>query len=142
MKFPNFYLLFCQAALCLLAAGALQAQSGEAPADTIAQAPVIAPLVSSYDFGEVLQGEKVSFSFEYSNQGRSPLKIKAVQTACPCTKATWEVKKALALGEKATIKVVFDTAGQKGPQKRTFLVISNAQNPEVLLYLTGTVKEK
>ena len=142
MKFPNFFLLLCQTVGLLLVAHVLQAQSGEAPADTIPKVPVLAPLVSSYDFGEVLQGEKVSFSFEYSNQGRSPLKIKAVQSACPCTKATWEAKKALALGEKATIKVVFDTAEQKGPQKRTFLVISNAQNPEVLLYLTGTVKEK
>ncbi len=142
MKFPNFFLLLCQAVGLLLVGNMLQAQNSEVPADTIPKAPLIAPLVSSYDFGEVVQGEKVTFSFEYSNKGRSPLKVRAVQTACPCTKATWEAQKALSLGEKATIKVVFDTAEQKGPQKRTFLVISNAQNPEVLLYLTGTVKEK
>ena len=47
--------------------------------------PVITFDKTEHDFGTILQGEVVTYSFHFTNTGSSPLIISNVNTSCGCT---------------------------------------------------------
>lgn len=107
----------------------------------IPESPQISFTTKEHNFGTIKQGTVVSYDFEFTNTGKKPLRLLAVQVGCDCTTPLWE-KKNLAYGEKATIKVVYSPKSKHiGEQKATIFVISNAQNKEELLYLKGLVTQ-
>jgi len=94
---------------------------------------------SSYDFGDIKQGEKVSHTFVLSNGGGDLLKISDVKASCGCTAAAPE-KKELAPGESTNLIVTFNSAGRMGKQSKTIRIYSNdPENPELVLSFTGNV---
>jgi hypothetical protein len=85
-----------------------------------------------HDFGRVIQGEKVSFSFKFKNAGNSDLVITDAKGSCGCTIADYP-KKPIKPGESGTIDVKFSTEGKKGFQNKTVTIIANTQpNTKVL----------
>lgn len=95
---------------------------------------------NSYNFGEIKQGEQVTYTFKYRNKGTLPLVITNVQTTCGCTVSKW-TKEPLAPNEEGEITVKFDSKGKLGAQRKVITVISNAENSKEQLVLMGTVKE-
>lgn len=94
-----------------------------------------------YNFGEITQGEKVSYSYKFKNVGKSPLIILNATATCGCTVP--EVpKEPVKPGEEGEIKVVFDSNGKSGMQDKVITVTSNAQPHIASLHLTGEVKEQ
>jgi len=94
---------------------------------------------SSYDFGDIKQGEKVSHTFVLSNAGGDLLKISDVKASCGCTAAAPE-KNELAPGESTNLVVTFNSAGRMGKQSKTIRIFSNdPENPELVLSFTGNV---
>jgi hypothetical protein len=93
------------------------------PAD-LANAPVTKFSTTSYDFGDMKQGEKKEYTFELVNSGKRDLIIRNVRSSCGCT-AVSPSKNIIAPGETAPIKVVFDSTGKKGRQSKTVTVITN-----------------
>jgi len=94
---------------------------------------------SSFDFGDIKQGDKVSHTFVISNGGGDLLKISDVKASCGCTAAAPE-KKELAPGESTNLLVTFNSAGRMGNQSKTVRIYSNDPlNPEMLLSITGNV---
>jgi hypothetical protein len=94
---------------------------------------------TSFDFGDIKQGEKVSHTFVISNGGGDLLKISDVKASCGCTAAAPE-KNELAPGESTNIVVTFNSAGRMGNQSKTIRINSNdPENPEMVLSFTGNV---
>jgi len=93
----------------------------------------------SHDFGEITQGEKVEHIFEFENIGNEPLILSDVRTTCGCTAPEWP-KEPVRPGEKAKIKVVFNSAGKMGMQNKVITVMSNAvNNPERVKIVTNVM---
>ena len=107
-------------------------------ADT-ANAPVLAFEKSSYDFGKIKQGDKVSHDFKFSNNGKSPLIISDVVASCGCTKPDWP-KIPIAPGSNGVIKVVFNSAGKSGLQDKLITITANTLPAQSLVHLIGEVK--
>ena len=91
--------------------------------------PIINFAVDLYDFGDISQGEKVSYTFAYSNDGDANLIIQSARAGCGCTVPKWN-KNPLPPGEKGYIEVVFDSSGRSGRQIKSVTVKSNG-NPSV-----------
>jgi len=94
---------------------------------------------TSYDFGDIKQGEIASHVFVLSNSGGDLLTISNVKASCGCTAAAPE-KKELAPGESTNLTVNFNSSGRRGKQNKTIRIFSNdPQNPEMVLTITGVV---
>lgn len=94
---------------------------------------------TSFDFGDIKQGDKVTHTFVLSNGGGDLLKITNVKASCGCTAAAPE-KNELAPGESTNLNVTFNSAGRRGKQSKTVRIYSNdPENPEMLLSITGNV---
>lgn len=94
----------------------------------------------SYDFGTVKSGDKVEYSFKFTNIGKSTLKILKTKASCGCT-ATNPSETELKKKKSAEIKIVFNTSGRKGKQHKTVTVITNDPNkPVVVLHIQGEVE--
>ena len=86
--------------------------------------PRISFTTDQYDFGNVLQGKTVEYSFHFENKGTEDLWIKEVTTSCGCTAALVSAN-TVKPGEKGEIKVSYDSQGRAGAVSRTITVVSN-----------------
>lgn len=80
---------------------------------------------TSFDFGDIHQGDKVEHIFSFQNQGTEPLLLSNVATTCGCTAPSWP-REPIPPGETGEIKVVFNSAGKMGRQNKIITVFSNA----------------
>ena len=94
----------------------------------IVDGPEITFEETSFDFGDIYQGDKVEHIFNLENTGTQPLIITNVQTTCGCTATEWPREPVLP-GESASLKVNFNSAGKFGRQNKVISVISNAVSP-------------
>ncbi|QNL49523.1 DUF1573 domain-containing protein [Olivibacter sp. SDN3] len=105
----------------------------------VANAPIITFDRDTYDFSNIKEGEKVTHTFEFTNEGKSPLIISDVQAGCGCTTPKFD-KKPIKPGENGSIEVGFNSAGQKGVQHKIITVYSNADPAQSMLHLKGEVQ--
>ena len=91
-----------------------------------------------HDFGKLIQGEKATFNFRFTNTGKSDLVISNVQTTCGCTVPKFP-KKAIKPGEGDVIKVTFDSSNRKGMQNKIVTVVSNCQPNNNVLRIKAQV---
>jgi len=90
------------------------------------QMPVLQFETDFHDFGRVIQGEKVSFGFKFTNTGKSDLIISNVSSSCGCTVPDFP-KTPIKSGESHKIDVKFDSEGRRGYQNKTVTISSNTQ---------------
>lgn len=102
--------------------------------------PAITFETTTYDFGQIYQGERVKYSFKFTNTGNSDLLISQVSASCGCTVAEYP-KKPIKPGEGGSITVEFNSAGRRGQQSKTVTVSTNAQPPTVVLTIKAMVVE-
>ncbi len=100
--------------------------------------PVIEFDHSFHDFGRVLAGEKISYSFKFRNKGKSDLLITKVSASCGCTVPEWP-KTPIAPGEEGYITVTFNTAGRKGIQHKSVTVLANTNPNTTVLNIQAEV---
>jgi len=94
--------------------------------------PQITFTEDEHDFGKVIQGEKVTFSFRFKNTGDGDLIVADVSSSCGCTVPKF-TKDPVSPGSEGTIQVTFDSNNRKGFQSKTVTVVSNTQpNSKVL----------
>lgn len=79
-----------------------------------------------FNFGTVIQGEKVSHSFVFKNNGNGNLIISNVKASCGCTVPKWS-KEPIKPGKTGLIELVFDSANRDGKQTKSAQVYSNTQ---------------
>lgn len=104
----------------------LYAQEENAP--EVVPGPAITFEESSFDFGDIRQGDKVEHTFAFENTGDAPLIITNVRVTCGCTATEWP-REPIGPGEESAITVQFNSAGKKGRQNKVITVISNAVSP-------------
>ena len=91
-----------------------------------------------HDFGSLLQGEVVSYSFHFTNTGNMPLIISEVGSSCGCTVGDYP-REPIAPGKTGQIKVTYDSAGHHGFQSRVLTVMSNTIPAKTTLRIKGKV---
>lgn len=96
---------------------------------------------SSYDFGVITDGEKVSYNFRFKNSGTKPLVIVSASSSCGCT-VPEKPEEPVLPGQIGFIKVVFDSKGKAGSTHKLVKIMSNADPAFPDLILTGQVLEK
>lgn len=96
-------------------------KSAENPSN---KAPEITFDKVEYDFGRILQGEVVSYTFHFTNTGNAPLIITSVDKSCGCTASDYPVEP-IAPGEGGDIKITYDSKGHFGFQTKTVTVNAN-----------------
>ena len=94
---------------------------------------------AEHDFGTVLQGEVVTYSFHFTNTGSAPLIISNVNTSCGCTIGDFS-REPIAPGKDGYIKASYDSKGHQGMQRRSLTVVSNTNPNETVLHLKANVK--
>lgn len=94
----------------------------------------------TYDFGKIVQGEKVSYSFRFKNTGKTPLIISNASASCGCTVPSYP-EEPIQPGDEGIINVVFDSKGKTGLQNRTVTIAANTLPNTKVLYLRGEVLE-
>src|SRR6516162_420656 len=77
---------------------------------------------SSYDFGEITEGEKVEHTFKLTNSGSEPLVITNVQVTCGCTTPKGWPRDPILPGKRAEIVVMFNSTGKIGRQNKVVTV--------------------
>ena len=90
------------------------------------QLPIITFKDTIHDFGTVIQGEKVSYDFRFTNTGKTDLLIAKVSASCGCT-GTKYPSKAVKPGEESYISITFNSEGRLGYQYKSAQIISNTQ---------------
>ena len=81
--------------------------------------------LTEYDFGEIIQGEKVTFSFGFKSIGDGALIISDVSSTCGCTVSSWP-KDPILPDSEGDIVVVFDSEGKSGKVVKEVSVLTNA----------------
>ncbi len=120
----------------VLASGAWAQKAKTAPA------PDISFKVLEHDFGEVIEGEKPSFDFEFTNKGNAPLILTNVRASCGCTTPHWP-REPIKPGDSAKITAVYNSKGRPGAFHKSITVQTNDPDERlVVLIIKGTVVRK
>lgn len=113
----------------------------EATSANATSAPVMKFEKESHDFGKIKQGDKVSYDFKFTNNGKSPLIITDAVASCGCTTPEWP-KTPVKPGESGLIKVVFNSAGKSGLQDKQITITANTVPAQNMVHLIGEVLTK
>lgn len=118
--------------------------SSEAGADRSANDQEISPPEITFEknvhaFGDLIEGEKVAYTFTFKNTGSSNLIVKDVKADCGCTTPQWD-KQPVKPGESGKIEVVFNSSGRRGNQFKSIKIFTNTPEKEYTLAITANVK--
>lgn len=94
-----------------------------------------------YEFGEVKEGDIVSYAYKFTNTGKVPLIINDARSTCGCTVPKWP-KAPILPGESGQIDVRFDTKNKKNEQKKYVTITANTYPSNTKVLLQGFVKAK
>lgn len=98
--------------------------------DTSKGTPVMTFDETVHNFGNVVEGEKVEYSFKFTNTGDKDLLITEASSSCGCTVPDWP-KEPVRPGKSAYVKVVFNSAGKDGFTEKQITLIANTNPPVV-----------
>ncbi|MBS1508714.1 MAG: DUF1573 domain-containing protein [Bacteroidetes bacterium] len=97
---------------------------------------------TTYDFGDIYQGEKVEHTFKFVNTGKQPLVLTNVQVTCGCTTPKGWPRDPIMPGDKAELVVQFDSSNKIGRQNKVVTVVSNAVEGNSRVSFSANVLEK
>lgn len=100
--------------------------------------PVITFETKAYDFGDVIEGERLTYAFKFKNTGKSNLIIYSSEATCGCT-TSQPPKAPIRPGESGEILVTFNSEGQKGKVQKRILVGANTYPAETILTISANV---
>jgi len=126
------------------------ATDAAAKATTEPAAPV-GPLTSlsfdedTYDFGEVMEGEKVVHVYNFKNTGKEPLVISNAKGSCGCTVPEWP-REPIPVGGSGSIRVQFDSKGKGkvggATQSKRVTITANTDPQQTYLTIKGKVNKE
>ena len=93
---------------------------------------------TEHDFGYVIKGEVVTYSFKITNTGNADLLISEVTSSCGCTVSKYPVDP-IKPGETKKIKAIFDSEDRIGFQNKRITVLTNATPARYILKIQAEV---
>lgn len=111
-------------------------KSAEKPSDKTA---VIHFDKTEFDFGKILQGEVVTYTFHFTNTGTAPLIITSVDKSCGCTASDFP-REPIQPGGTGDIKITYDSKGHHGFQSKALVVNSNTIPSQTTLRIKAEVR--
>jgi hypothetical protein len=100
--------------------------------------PVMEFTQVEHDFGKVIQGEVVSYSFKFKNTGNADLVIANVSATCGCTASDYP-RTPVKPGEEGIIEVSFNSSGKQGFQNKELTIAANTQPSNTQLSIKAIV---
>ena len=94
---------------------------------------------TEFDFGTITDGEKVSHTFAFTNDGDEPLILSNAKGSCGCTVPVWP-REPIAPGESGEVTVEFNSKNKKGKRNQKVTITANTNPPQSFLFLKGEVK--
>lgn len=101
--------------------------------------PEITFAEQKHDFGKLVQGETVSYSFIFRNTGGSDLVISSAQGSCGCTIPSYP-KGVVKPGEEGQIDVKFESSGKSGLVQKTVTLVTNCTPSTKVLTISATIE--
>lgn len=102
-------------------------------------APVFKFDKTEFDFGKVVQGEKLEYSYKFTNAGKSDLLISQASGSCGCTVAEFP-QEPIKPGASDAIKITLNTEGKKGPLHKTVKIFANTYPAETIIHVKAMVE--
>ena len=113
------------------------------PAETKPEGPL--PTINfertDYDFGTIREGQKVNYTYKFTNNGAAPLIVQSVQPSCGCTAPDWS-RDPIPVGGSGFVKVEFDSNGKPGMQNKMVTVTANTWPKQMKLNFKAMVTPK
>lgn len=123
----------------------LDASTQSAMTPTVEVDPATAAAIqfeeSTFDFGTIKEGEKVTHVFKFKNTSDKPLTISNAQASCGCTVPQYP-KEPVAPGKTGEINVVFDSNGKVGKQSKQVTITANTIPANTVINIAGEVIAK
>ena len=94
-----------------------------------------------HDFGQIIEGDVVSHTFFFTNNGEGPLSILKTESRCGCTVANYS-KEPVMPGETGEMSVVFDSRERLEDQSKAVIVHCNGTPRKTALVVRAFVKPK
>ena len=118
--------------------------SAEAPAateDGEVALPEFSFETDQHHFGVITQGEKVSYSFKFTNTGKAPLIISSAHASCGCTVPEY-TKDPVQPGETGYVNVTYNSEGKSGMESKTVTLIANTVPNTKVLTISAEVNSQ
>ncbi|MEY3646516.1 MAG: hypothetical protein RL127_1224 [Bacteroidota bacterium] len=94
-----------------------------------------------HDFGKIKEGTQASYSFEFTNTGKTPVVISNVQPSCGCTTPEW-TREPIMPGKTGKVTASYNSAGRPGNFNKTITVVNNGEVSQIILTIQGSVIPK
>lgn len=101
--------------------------------------PIVSFKETTFNFGTIKQGEKVTHVYHFVNSGKSDLIISNASASCGCTIPDYP-KSPIEPGKEGVINVVFNSEHKSGPQHKTITIVANTLPNTTDITLTGIVE--
>ena len=95
---------------------------------------------TEYDFGTVTEGEKVSHTYTFTNEGDEPLILSNAKGSCGCTVPQWP-REPIAPGATGDVTVEFNSRGKSGDRNQKVTITANTNPAQTFIYLKGKVEK-
>ena len=92
----------------------------------------------TYNFGKIIQGEILSYTFHFKNVGKASLLITGVEASCGCTTSV-PPKAPIQPGGKGEIKITFDSKHKIGEVISYLVVTTNSYPAQTVLTVKANV---
>lgn len=93
-----------------------------------------------YDFGRVVSGEKVTYTYKFKNVGDEPLVITDAYSSCGCTVPEY-TSDPVKPGDEGRVEVLFDSSGRRGMQYKSVVIKLNTAYGQKNLAFRANVVE-
>ena len=94
---------------------------------------------TTFDFGTVQEGEKVSHVYKFTNTGNEPLILSDAKGSCGCTVPKWP-REPIAPGATSEVTVEFNSKNKSGDKNQKVTITANTNPPQTFIYLKGKVE--
>jgi len=92
-----------------------------------------------HDFGDMKEGDKKEYTFEFTNTGEVPLLIADARSTCGCTVPKF-TRDYIKPGKGGKIHIAFDSHNLVGAQTKPITIIANTYPRETVIHIKGFVK--